>query len=48
MKQHPEHQANVTDLLIGRVFDEGVGRIFDDLDPELEIAHLGRREGATP
>ena len=36
MKRHPEHQANLTDLLIGRVFDEGVGRIFDDLDPELE------------
>ncbi len=35
MKQFPEHQGNLTDLLIGRVFDQQVGRIFDDLDPVL-------------
>ena len=31
MKDHPEHQGNLTDLLIGRVFHDDVGRIFEDL-----------------
>ena len=35
MKSHPEHQGNLTDLLIGRVWHEGVGKIFDDMDPVL-------------
>jgi flavin-dependent dehydrogenase len=35
MKQFPQHQGNLTDLLIGRVFDGQVGRIFEDLDPVL-------------
>jgi len=26
----------MTDILIGRIFYPGVGRIFDDLDPWLE------------
>jgi flavin-dependent dehydrogenase len=34
MRAHPEHQGNLTDLLIGRVFHEDVGRIFDDLQVE--------------
>ena len=38
MKEHPEHRSNLTDILIGRVFYEGAGNIFDDLDPELEKA----------
>ena len=32
VKQFPHHQGNLTDLLIGRVFSDDVGRIFDDLD----------------
>ncbi len=35
MKQFPQHQGNLTDLLIGRVFDDQVGQIFRDLDPVL-------------
>ena len=35
MKQFPQHRGNLTDLLIGRVFDHQVGQIFDDLDPVL-------------
>ncbi|MCA9199033.1 MAG: tryptophan 7-halogenase [Planctomycetales bacterium] len=35
MKQFPHYKGNLTNLLIGRVFDEGVGAIFDDLDPVL-------------
>ncbi len=33
MKQHPEHRGNLTDLLIGRVFQDGAGRIFNDMEP---------------
>ncbi len=36
MKSHPEHQGNLTDLLIGRVWHEGVGKIFDDMDSALD------------
>lgn len=38
IKQHPEHRGNLTDLLIGRVFYDGAGRIFDDMDPWIETA----------
>ncbi len=38
MKDHPEHQGNLTDLLIGRIFYDGAGRIFDDMDPALAVA----------
>ena len=31
-------QGNLTDLLIGRIFYDGAGKIFDDLDPALEAA----------
>ncbi|QEG35047.1 NAD(P)/FAD-dependent oxidoreductase [Bythopirellula goksoeyrii] len=34
--EYPEHQAELVDLLIGRVFDGRPGKIFDDLDPWLE------------
>ncbi len=35
MGQHPEYQGNLTDLLIGRIFYEGAGSIFDSLDTSL-------------
>lgn len=35
LKSHPEHNANLTDLLIGRIFHENAGRIFDDMDQHL-------------
>ena len=38
MRDHPEHQGNLTDLLIGRIFHDGAGRIFDDMDPALAEA----------
>lgn len=38
MKKHPEHAGNLTNLLIGRVFEEGVGKIFDDMLPEIQKA----------
>ena len=45
MKQFPQHQGNLTDLLIGRVFDDNVGRIFDDLDPVLALPQSTRTPG---
>jgi flavin-dependent dehydrogenase len=33
LREHPRHVGNLTDLLIGRIFCDGAGRIFDDLDP---------------
>ena len=41
----PEHQANLTDLLIGRIFDSSVGQVFEDLDPWLSRR---RQEADTP
>ncbi len=38
MKEHPMHQGNLTDILIGRVFYDGAGRIFDDLEPAIAAA----------
>ena len=38
MKDFMHHKGNLTDLLIGRIFYDGAGRIFDDMDPALEQA----------
>ena len=39
VKAYPQHQRNLTDILIGRVFDEQVGDIFKDMDPWIERAN---------
>lgn len=36
MKQHPHYGQNLTDLLVGKVFEGDPGRIFSDLDPWIE------------
>jgi flavin-dependent dehydrogenase len=36
MKEHPEHRGGVTNLLIGRIFHEGAGELFDDMDASIE------------
>ncbi len=36
IKEFPHHRGELTDLLIGRVFDGKCGKIFDDLIPFLE------------
>ena len=36
MRNFGHHKSNLTDLLIGRIFYDGAGRIFDDLDPILD------------
>lgn len=38
MRMHPEHANNLASLLIGRVFEDGVGKIFDDMDPAIDKA----------
>ena len=47
-KYHPEHRGNLTDLLIGRVFYDGAGRIFDDMQPALEQAKSAMSMAALP
>ena len=47
MKEHPEHAGELTDLLIGRVFDGKVGAIFDDMDPWIEGLNAGSHSGAV-
>lgn len=46
MKQYPHHGENLTDLLVGRVFDRNPGVMFDDLDPWLEKLEAGESVGA--
>lgn len=36
MKEHPQYAKNLTDLLVGRVFDGDPGAIFTDMDPWIE------------
>lgn len=36
MKEFPHHRGNLTDLLVGRVFDGDPGKIFKDMDPWIE------------
>ncbi|MBP85412.1 MAG: alkylhalidase [Planctomycetaceae bacterium] len=38
MKAHPEHRGKLTDLLIGRIFHDDAGKIFDDMEPALAEA----------
>jgi flavin-dependent dehydrogenase len=40
MKEHPEHRGNVTDLLIGRIFGEGAGELFEDMDASIQRAKM--------
>lgn len=44
IREYPQHQRGMTDILIGRIFHPEAGRIFDDLDPWLRRMEL---EGAT-
>lgn len=36
MKEHPQYAGNLTDLLIGRVFEGDPGAMFKELDPWIE------------
>ena len=45
LMDHPQHQCELVDLLIGRVFGEQRGAIFDDLEPWLDRALAGEFQG---
>ncbi len=46
IQEYPQHQSELVDLLIGRIFDGREGRIFADLEPWLEAkAESGGRKG---
>lgn len=36
IREHSEHRKNLTDLLVGKVFHEEAGRMFDDMEPWIE------------
>ncbi len=38
LRDHPHYGGDLTDLLIGRVFHDGAGRIFDDMLPAIKLA----------
>ncbi len=40
MKEYPEHRGRVTDLLIGRIFDESSEQLFKDMDDSIEKAKM--------
>jgi flavin-dependent dehydrogenase len=44
IREYPQHVRPMTDILIGRIFHEGAGDIFNDLDPWLERM---KAEGVT-
>ena len=44
IREYPHHVGPMTDILIGRIFHEGAGDIFNDLDPWLERM---KAEGVT-
>ena len=41
LKSYPQHGPNITNLLIGRVFEGNPGKVFEDLDPWIEKAKRG-------
>ncbi len=44
IKEHPQHAGNLTDLLIGKVFEGNPGKIFDDMDPYIEKIKSGEMQ----
>ena len=38
LKMYPQYIGNITDLLIGRIFYDGAGAVFQDLDPAMQMA----------
>lgn len=40
MKEHPEHHGNLTNVLIGRIFDEDASQLFADMDESIAQAKM--------
>ena len=47
VQEFPQHQSELVDLLIGRVFDGRSGKIFEDLDPWLERRLMKESQSIT-
>ena len=47
MKEHPEHRGNLTDLLIGRIFHDGAGKMFEDMEKSIAMAKAEQARMAT-
>ena len=45
MKEHPAHRGHVTELLIGRVFHDGAGDVFEDMDASIQRASMNAAAG---
>ena len=43
MRDFPDHRGNLTDLLIGRIFYDGAGKLFEDMDPQLAAVRKDER-----
>ena len=35
MKEHPEHRSCLTDVLIGRIFNDDAQKMFEDMDASI-------------
>lgn len=46
MRAYPHHAKNLTDLLVGRVWEGEPGRIFEDMDPWMEKIKKGEKQTA--
>jgi flavin-dependent dehydrogenase len=44
MRAYPQHAQNLTDLLVGRVWEGDPGRIFEDMDPWMETIKKGKQQ----
>ena len=40
MKEHPEHRSGVTNLLIGRIFQDDAATLFKDMDASIQRAKM--------
>jgi flavin-dependent dehydrogenase len=40
MKDHPEHRGSLTNLLIGRIFNDDASKMFEDMENSIEKAKL--------
>jgi flavin-dependent dehydrogenase len=48
MRDNPQFRGNLTDLLIGRIFEPGVGDIFDEMDPAMLSAKSATASSSPP
>jgi flavin-dependent dehydrogenase len=47
IKKFPQHRQNLTNLLVGKVFEGNPGEIFKDMDPWIEELESGKKMAKT-